>query len=231
VKLLLVEDSPRLQDSISRGLRNSGHLVDLADDGHRALAMALARAYDAIVLDLMLPGLDGMSVLQELRKRGKHTLVLILTAKSSVGDRVRGLRSGADDYLCKPFSFDELLARIETLGRRLADKRGDCLSVGDLVIDLAAKTVERSGEPIGLAPREYRLLEHLARRRGNLVSRAELEEHLYDQDNQVWSNAVDSAICALRAKIDRGRARKLIHTRRGFGYLLGELEQQDVETE
>jgi len=212
-------------------MRNSGHLVDVAEEGHRALAMALARAYDAIVLDLMLPGLDGMSVLQELRKRGKNTLVLILSAKTSVEDRVRGLRSGADDYLGKPFSFDELLARIEALGRRLADKKGECLSIGDLVIDMAAKTVERGGEPIGLAPREYRLLEHLARRRGNLVSRSELEEHLYEQDNQVWSNAVDSAICALRAKVDRGRAQKLIHTRRGFGYVLDESCQFDSEAE
>ncbi len=222
MKLLLVEDSLRLQDSISRGLRHSGHLVDVTDEGHRALAMALARKYDAIVLDLMLPGLDGMSVLQELRKRGRNTLVLVLSAKASVDDRVRGLRCGADDYLGKPFSFNELVARIEALGRRLEDKKGERLLIGDLHIDLAAKVVERAGEPISLAPREYRLLEHLARRRGNLVSRSELEEHLYEQDNQVWSNAVDSAICALRAKIDRGHAQKLIHTRRGFGYVLGE---------
>ena len=220
MKLLLVEDSVRLQESLSRALRNSGHVLDVIGDGDRGLAAALARDYDALILDLLLPGRDGMSVLHELRARGRDTHVLILTACDALDDRVRGLRGGADDYMVKPFELDELLARVEALGRRTQGHKSPRIAIADLVIDTTAKTVVRAGEAIALTAREYRLLECLARRRGRPVPREELEQHLYDQESQVWSNAVDSAVCALRAKIDRGRARHLIHTRRGLGYSL-----------
>ncbi|MHC4262906.1 MAG: response regulator transcription factor [Planctomycetota bacterium] len=223
MRILLVEDSERLQLAVSTGLRREGHGVDVASDGEEGLRYARNNPYDVIVLDLMLPKLDGLGVLRELRSKaseieGVH--VLILTAKDTVEERVEGLRAGADDYLVKPFSFDELLARIEALGRRSYGTRAPDLEVGDLTIDTAGKTVQRDGRRIDLSTREYSLLEYLARRKGETVSRIEIEDHLYDETSLPTSNAVDRAVCSLRAKLGGPSDTPLIHTRRGLGYVL-----------
>jgi DNA-binding response OmpR family regulator len=219
VRVLLVEDSPRLQSSIERGLRKSGYAVDACGDGVTALARARETDYDVILLDLLLPRMDGWSVLKHLRESGKQTHVLVLSAKSEVDDRVQGLRLGADDYLGKPFSFDELLARVDALTRRGNASKNPEITIGELVIDTVRKSVRRRGVLLEMTAREYRLLEYLAFHRGRTVSRDEIEEHIYNEDRQIQSNAVDSAICALRSKLDDGD-RTMIRTRRGFGYCL-----------
>jgi DNA-binding response OmpR family regulator len=220
MRILLIEDSARLQRSLGDGLRRSGYAVDVVGDGSEGLRWGLGGDYDVIVLDLMLPGKDGLTVLNRLREAGKNAHVLILTAKDTVDDRVRGLRAGADDYLVKPFAFDELLARIEALVRRRHSTKSPSVRVGDLTIDTAARTVSIAGNPVTLTPREYALLEYLVYRRGTVVSRADIERHIYADDAGVYSNAVDSAVCALRRKIDRTDCPSLIQTRRGLGYLL-----------
>jgi DNA-binding response OmpR family regulator len=220
MRLLLIEDSERLQRSLSTGLRKSGYAVDIAGTGPDGLWHAESHDYDVIVLDIMLPGLDGLSVLKRLRERGKDSHVLLLTAKDTVADRVTGLRAGADDYLVKPFSFDELLARIEALTRRRHGRKSSVIRVGDLEIDTAGRTVSRGGKAIELFPREYALLEYLANRHGEVVSRSDIEAHIYDDRVEPLSNVVDSAICALRRKIDPPSGPSLIVTRRRMGYVL-----------
>jgi DNA-binding response OmpR family regulator len=168
----------------------------------------------------LLPEIDGLTVLRTLREGGNRSHVLILTAKDSVEDRVKGLRSGADDYLVKPFDFDELLARVEALARRRYDTKDPKIHVGDLTVDTASKKALLHGVEIDLTPREYALLEYLAFRRGEPVSRLELEDHIYEDRKQVLSNAIDSAVCTLRAKLDARGAQRLVHTRRGVGYVL-----------
>ncbi len=222
MRLLIVEDSPRLQRTIGTALRKSGYAVDLAGDGEEGLWMAESHDYDVIILDIMLPKRDGLSVLGELRTRGKATHVLLLTARDTVPDRVRGLRAGADDYLVKPFALDELLARVEALCRRAYGNKQALITVGDLEIDTLGRRVRRSGREIELSAREYLLLEYLARRRGQVVSRAEVEEHIYDEQVDPMSNVVDSAICCLRKKLAGAGETSLIHTRRGLGYALEE---------
>jgi DNA-binding response OmpR family regulator len=223
MRILLVEDSERLQLALSTGLRREGHGVDVAGDGEEGLRYARNNPYDVIVLDLMLPRLDGLSVLRELRRGengSENVHVLILTARDTVEERVEGLRAGADDYLVKPFAFDELLARLEALGRRHYGTRSPELLVGDLAIDTAGKTVTRGERRIDLSTREYALLEYLARRQGETVSRIEIEDHLYDETSLPTSNAVDRAVCSLRAKLGGPEDAPLIHTRRGLGYVL-----------
>lgn len=220
MRVLLVEDSPRLQVSIGRGLRKSGYAVDACGDGVTALSRAKQTDYDVILLDLLLPKMDGWSVLRHLRDAGKQTHVLILSAKAEVEDRIEGLRLGADDYLVKPFRFDELVARIDALTRRSNASKNPEIVIGDLVIDTSRKTVTKARTPIEMTPREYRLLEYLAFHRGRPVHREEIEAHIYAADRQVLSNAVDSAICALRAKLDSDSGRSVIRTRRGLGYCL-----------
>lgn len=220
MRLLLIEDSQRLQRSISAGLRRAGYAVDVIGDGADGLKLAESNSYDVIILDLMLPGLDGLSLLRRLREGEGDAHVLILTARDTVDDRVRGLRAGADDFLTKPFAFDELLARVQALVRRRHGKHNPRLVIGPLAIDTAARQVARDGRPVPLAPREYALLEYLAMRQGQVVSRAEIEERLYDGRAQLASNAVDSAICALRRSIDAPGGASLIETRRGHGYVL-----------
>jgi DNA-binding response OmpR family regulator len=220
MRLLLVEDSLRLQRSLGTGLRRAGYALDLAGDGQTGLRLAQDAPYDVVILDLMLPGQDGLSVLQRLREGDIDVRVLILTALDSVDDRVRGLRAGADDFLSKPFAFAELLARIEALVRRRHGQRSPRLRVGPLDIDTAARQVARGGRLIPLTPRAYALLEYLAVRQGEVVTRAEIEDHLYDARVELSSNAVDSAICALRRCIDAQGAPSLIETRRGQGYRL-----------
>jgi DNA-binding response OmpR family regulator len=189
-------------------------------DGREGLAWAQAGDYDLIVLDLMLPGLDGLALLSRLRQAGKETHVLILTAKDTVEDRVRGLQTGADDYLVKPFAFDELLARIQALLRRRHGPKNPSIRIAHLEIDTSARAVSVAGDPVSLAPREYALLEYLARRRGVVVSRTDIERHIYGGTAELMSNAVDSAICALRRKIDVPGEPSLVQTRRGMGYVL-----------
>jgi DNA-binding response OmpR family regulator len=221
MRLLLVEDSQRLQRSIGTGLRRAGYALDVTGDGNDGLRLAETHPYDVIILDLMLPGLDGLTLLQRLREGDDDAHVLILTARDTVDDRVRGLRAGADDFLIKPFAFEELLARIQALVRRRHGQRKPRLVVGPLEIDTVARQAALAGRPVVLTPREYALLEYLAMRRGQVVSRTEIEEHLYDGRIELTSNAVDSAICALRRRIDLSGSPSLIETRRGYGYVLG----------
>ena len=223
VHLLIIEDSERLRRSLAEGFRRAGYAVDLAASGVDGLWKAREFTYDVILLDLMLPGLDGIELLRQLRAGGGECAaahVLVLTARDAVDDRVRGLRAGADDYLPKPFDFQELLARVEALARRAYGKKNPLLQIGDLVLDRAARAVTRAGLPLALAPREYGLLEFLALRRGEVVSRTEIEARLYDENAELMSNAVDTAVCALRRKLQPPGTAPLLHTRRGHGYVL-----------
>jgi DNA-binding response OmpR family regulator len=219
MRILVVEDSPRLQRSLGTALRKSGYAVDLARDGEEGLWLALEHTYDTIVLDIMLPKRDGLSVLAELRRRGRLVHVLLLTARDTVLDRVTGLQGGADDYLVKPVALEELLARVQALCRRAYGTKQPRLGAGDLEIDPLARTVTRGGRAIELTAREYHLLEYLARRRGEVVSRTEIEEHIYDGQVDPLSNVVDSAVCNLRKKLAAAGDAPLIHTRRGLGYV------------
>ena len=221
MRVLFVEDSKILQRSVGAALRRSGYAVDVTGDGNDGLWYAESHEYDVIVLDRLLPGLDGLTILQRLRQQGQTTQVLLLTAKDTVEDRVCGLRMGADDYLIKPFALDELLARVQALCRRHYLKKAPQLCVKDLEIDTAARTVSRRGKPIELTSREYRLLEYLASRPGEVVSRTDIWAHVYDEHTEPMSNTVDSAICILRKKIEPPGTMPLLHTRRGMGYVLG----------
>jgi DNA-binding response OmpR family regulator len=222
MRVLLVEDSRRLRQAVGTGLRKAGCAVDLAGDGDEGLWYAESNDYDVIVLDLMLPGTDGLTVLQRLRDGGKNTHVLILTAKDTVEDRVHGLQAGADDYLVKPFAFEELLARVQALARRAHGVKTSQIVLGDLVVNLTARTARRADRLIDLRPREYALLEFLALRRGEVVSRTEIEQHIYDDRAEPVSNVVDAAVYALRKKIDLPGRPSLIQTRRGRGYIIEE---------
>lgn len=220
MRVLVIEDSARLRQAISAWLKKNGFAVDNAGDGGEGLFLAQTNNYDVIVLDLMLPGIDGLTILRRLREEKNPASVLILTAKDSVNDRVRGLESGADDYLVKPFALEELLARVRALCRRVYKSKETQIVVGDLVIDTVARKVTRAGKEIILQPREYALLEYLARRKGHIVTRGEIEEHIYNGDVDVMSNTVDSAICALRKKLSEANPEPIIHTHRGMGYEL-----------
>jgi DNA-binding response OmpR family regulator len=220
MRVLLIEDSTRLQTAISRALRHSGYAADVTGNGEDGLWMATSNDYDVIVLDLMLPALDGLTLLRRLRAAERETHVLVLTAKDTVGDRVQGLEAGADDYLVKPFALEELLARIQALCRRSYQSKNPEITVVDLQINTTARTAARRGRPLDLTSREFMLLEYLARRRGEVVSRSEIEAHLYPDSAELMSNVVDSAICTLRKKITLPGAVPLIHTRRGMGYVL-----------
>lgn len=220
MRILLVEDYPPLVRSVTQGLREAGYAVETAADGSQGLALAQAAAWDAIILDVMLPGLDGFEVLRALRAANLRTPVLMLTARDAVADRVHGLDLGADDYLLKPFAFEELLARLRAVVRRGYQGPDNTVRVADLEIDTAARVVRRAGEVIALSAREYALLEYLAARAGQVVSRAEIWEHVYDFAADPSSNVIDVYIGYLRKKLDQ-REPRLIHTRRGQGYLLG----------
>jgi DNA-binding response OmpR family regulator len=220
MKVLVVEDSEKLQRAVAFALRKAQFAVDKTRDGEEGLWLAGENDYDAIVLDLMLPSLDGLTVLQRLRKAGRDTPVLLLTVKSAVEDRVNGLRAGADDYLAKPFAMDELLARIEALVRRKYGARSPTLRVGLLEVNTSARLAMVADQVLDLQPREYRVLEFLARRMGEVVTRTEIEEHIYGDEAAVFSNAVESTISMLRRKLDAAGAGPLIHTRRGLGYVL-----------
>jgi two-component system copper resistance phosphate regulon response regulator CusR len=221
MRILVAEDHPSLARSIADGLRDEGYAVDLTFDGNEALHLAASNPYDAVVLDVMLPGKDGFTIIQTLRRRDVRTPILCLTARDGVTDRVKGLDVGADDYLVKPFAWEELLARVRSLVRRGHGQRSATIAVGDLEIDTARKSARRGDATIELSAREYALLEYLAHRQGQVVSRSDIWAHLYDQHDETTSNVVDVYIGYLRNKIDRDFPTKLIHTRRGQGYLLG----------
>jgi two-component system copper resistance phosphate regulon response regulator CusR len=224
MRLLVIEDHAVLRESLVRGLTSLGYAVDATGEGTEGLWYAQNHPYDAIVLDLMLPGMDGLALLHKLRKDQVDTPVLVVTARDSIVERVTGLDEGADDYLVKPFAFDELAARIRALVRRRYDRATPVVRVADLEIDLAKRTARRAGVAIELSAREFALLEHLANRCGEVVSRADLMAHVYAADGEPWSNVLDVYISHLRRKIDSAHERKLIHTRRGYGYMLGEVE-------
>src|SRR5688572_28188034 len=220
LRILLVEDSTLIADSLRTGLRRLGHGIDVVADGTRGLSYATHNPYELIVLDRRLPGLDGLDVLRRLRAAGNTTPVLFLTAMDAVEERVEGLAAGADDYLVKPFAFAELVARIEALGRRRRATGGPAIEVGPLAIDPAARTVRCGGRPIELGAREYALLHYLATRRGEVVTRIEIEDQLYDEATLPNSNAVAVAISVLRKRLEEAGAGELIETRRGLGYVL-----------
>ena len=220
MRLLLVEDYPPLRKSVAKGLREAGFAVDVADNGDDGLWFAMHNDFDVIVLDLMLPGMDVMSVLRKLRQDGCETHVLILTAKDTVADRVAGLGAGADDYLVKPFAFDELQARVKTLVRRGYGRKDPVLAFGRLRIDTASQRVFKNDVELHLTPREYALLEYLAMRAGEMVSRTDIWEHVYEFHATGTSNVVDVYIGYLRKKIDSAGQPSLIRTIRGRGYTL-----------
>jgi two-component system OmpR family response regulator len=215
MKILLAEDEPRLQRSLAKALRESGYAVDTASDGEEALYKARSSDYNVIVLDVMMPKLDGWQVLDQFR-RHRLTPVLMLTAKDAPPDRVRGLDLGADDYVVKPFDLPELLARLRSLIRRAAGQASRVLEIDDIAIDLRSRTVTKAGEPITLTAREFGILEYLALHRGKVVSRTELYEHLVDENDDTMSNLLDVHVFAIRKKLRPG----LIATRRGQGYCI-----------
>jgi len=223
MRLLLIEDDARTAQFVTKGLVQAGFSVDHAADGVDGLFMAQQVAYDVAVVDIMLPRLDGLSVIERLRRQKINTPIIVLSAKKTVDDRVRGLQAGGDDYLVKPFAFTELLARIQTLLRRSqASEEPTRLSIGDLSLDIVKRKVTRSGKEIELQQREFALLEYLMRNAGRVVSKTMIMEHVWDYNFDPESNVVESRICRLRDKIDRGAQRKLVHTIRGVGYLLEE---------
>jgi DNA-binding response OmpR family regulator len=229
MRVLVVEDFPPLRKTVVQGLREAGYAVDEAADGEQALWHARSDEHDVIVLDLMLPKVNGLSVLKTLRDRRSPSHVLILTARDTNEDKVKGLELGADDYLVKPFHFAELLARVKALVRRKYDAKTTLLRVGDLEIDLSRRAVRRGSEAIDLSGREYGLLEFLALNMDRIVSRTDLWQHVYDFNASPESNVVDVYIKRLRAKIERPDKPRLIHTRRGQGYILGELSEAGDE--
>ncbi len=221
MRVLFIEDSTRLQRHVGTALRRSGYAVDTAGDGDEGLWLAESNDYDVVILDLMLPKRAGLDVLRTLRTRGRLVHILLLTARDTVADRVAGLSAGADDYLIKPFAMEELLARVQTLCRRAYGTKHPRLAVADLEFDVPARVARRGGVPIGLTARECQLLEYLLQRTGTVVTRADIEAHIYDDQVDPMSNVVDSAICSLRKKLAvTPDAPPLIHTRRGLGYVL-----------
>jgi len=223
VYVLVVEDERRLAQVVRRVLEEEGHTVDLAYDGEEGLAMAMEGSHDVIVLDVLLPQMDGIEVCQSLRRNRVDTPVLLLTALDGVQDRVRGLDAGADDYLPKPFAFQELLARLRALGRRKVQAREPFqLQVDDLVLDLHRRRAQRGDRPLELSPKEFSLLEFLMRNEGRVVTRTQILDHLWGYDYVTDSNLVDVYVSYLRRKVDRGNPRRLIRTVRGIGYSLGD---------
>lgn len=218
MRLLVVEDQPKMQDLLCRGLQQGGYAVDAVSDGPSAVHQATETDYDAILLDVMLPGLDGFEVLRRMREAETWTPVLMLTARDSVPDRVRGLDDGADDYLVKPFAFSELLSRVRAVVRRGRPARPVVLRCGPLSLDPATRRTEVGGTDVSLSPREFALLEMLLDRRGAVVTRTELLDHVWDSSYDGVSNVVDVYVRSLRDKIDRRFGVQLIHTVRGAGY-------------
>jgi len=223
MRILVVEDDPTLADFVAKGLAEAGYTVDIAHDGRQGLDLAAANRPDLAVVDLMLPALDGLGLIEAVRHRNLRFPVLILSAKRSVDDRVKGLQVGGDDYLTKPFAFAELLARVQALLRRsgTASSAPTRLQVADLEIDLLARRVTRGGHDVDLRPREFALLEYLARHAGQVVSKTMIQSRIWNYSFDPRTNVVDVLVHRLREKIDRDFSPKLLHTRRGMGYVLG----------
>jgi two-component system OmpR family response regulator len=221
MRALLIEDDRTIAEFVARGLKEAGFVVDHHADGDLALEAAIGQRYDVAIVDLMLPKRDGLSIIDELRRRGISTPVLILSARRSVDDRVKGLQAGGDDYLTKPFAFAELLARVQALVRRASrTPEPTTLTVEDLVLDLLSRRVTRSGTPIDLRPREFTLLEYLMRNAGKVVSKTMILSHVWEYTFDPQTNIVDVLVSRLREKIDRPFQTKLLHTVRGVGYVL-----------
>ncbi len=221
MRLLVIEDDRKIASFIVKGLKQSGFAVDHAEDGEEGLHLATGTPYDAAIIDIMLPARDGLSVVQELRGRKIDLPVLILSAKTSVDDRIKGLQSGGDDYLVKPFAFSELLARVQALIRRSTrTAEPTTLSAGDLRVNLLTREVTRGGEKIELQAKEFALLEYLLRQPDRVVSKTLILEHVWDYSFDPQTNVVDVVVCRLREKVDRGFDKKMIHTVRGVGYVL-----------
>lgn len=224
MRVLVVEDDKKVASFVSNGLKQAGFAVDHAADGDEGLSLALIEPYDAAVIDIMLPKLDGLSLIEELRRNKINTPVIILSARRSVDDRIKGLNTGGDDYLTKPFAFSELLARVQALIRRGSGiVESAHLTVGDLRMNLITRDVLRSDKKINLQPREFSLLEYLMRNPGRTVSKTAIMEHVYDYNFDPQTNVVDVLVSRLRNKIDRDFEKKMIHTIRGVGYVLKEL--------
>lgn len=222
MRLLVVEDEIHLQDIIKKRLIKAGYSVDACGDGREALDYLSVSPYDAVILDIMLPGMSGMDVLKTIRSKGNHVPVLFLTARDGIEDRVEGLDCGADDYLVKPFAFEELLARIRVMIRRQSENPTDELVLADLKMDVRSRVVTRGGKLVELSGKEFSMLEYLLRNQGRVLSREQIEQHVWDFDYEGGSNMVDVYIRYLRKKLDEGYGKKLIHTVRGTGYVMRE---------
>jgi two-component system copper resistance phosphate regulon response regulator CusR len=227
VRILLVEDEHDAADMLAKGLREHGHAVDVCHDGDDALERAAVNDYDLLVLDVMLPRKSGLDVCRAVRRAGSTVPILMLTARDAVESRVAGLDAGADDYLTKPFAFDELLARVRALARRMPALRPNVITIGDLVIDVRTKSVRRGDRPIELTAKEYALLEFLAERPDAVVGRAEIAEHVWDDSFDPFSNLIEVYVQRLRRKTESHGGSRLIYTRRGQGYVLTALERSD----
>ena len=223
MRLLLVEDDLKIASFVQKGLEEAGYAIDHAADGEDGLHLALHEPYDVAIIDLMLPKLDGLTLIEDLRQKQINTPVMILSARRSVDDRVKGLQRGGDDYLTKPFSFSELLARVQALIRRASGgSEPTSLTVGDLSLDLLAREVRRGNKRIELQAKEFSLLEYLMRNKGRVVSKTMIMEHVWNYDFVPMTNVVEARICVLRDKIDKDFDKRLIHTVRGAGYVLKE---------
>jgi DNA-binding response OmpR family regulator len=220
MRILIIEDERHLAKILKKGLEENGFIVDMCHDGEDGLYMAETYPFDAILLDILLPRMDGLTILNKLRAKNIGVPVLMLTAKGELEDRVKGLNTGADDYIAKPFDFQELLARLNAVIRRSSNKASPVISIDDLTINMDLKTVTRSGKDIRLSTKEYSLLEYLVLNSGRVISRTELTEHMYDTEFDLDSNVIDVYINYLRNKIDKGFGRNLVHTVRGAGYVL-----------
>lgn len=220
MRVLVVEDEKKVASFIKQGLEEEGYAVDVAPDGEEGLGMALDRVHDLVILDIHLPRMDGLRVLQKLRKDKVRAPVLLLTVRANIEDKVLGLDAGADDYLTKPFAFEELLARVRALLRRRAEAEPPVLQIADLTLDPARHVVTRGGEKIDLSPKEFALLAYFMRNPGRVLTRTMISEHVWDYDFDTMTNVIDVYVTYLRKKIDAGHAPRLIHTVRGVGYVL-----------
>lgn len=222
MRILVIEDEKKIASFIARGLKEQGHAVDIAASGEAGVAKALVNPYDLIILDIMLPGRDGISLCQEIREKDKDVFIMMLTARSRPSDKVEGLQAGADDYLAKPFDFDELLARIAALARRSRGGLSEILRVGDLEVNTRTQEVIRGGIPISLTAKEYALLVYLMTHSGRVVTRTMISDHVWNEEFDTFTNVIDVYVNYLRNKIDKPHAKPLIHTLRGTGYMLSE---------
>lgn len=220
MRILIIEDEKNLAKILKKGLEENSFVVDLSSDGEEGLYMAETYPYDAIISDIMLPEMDGLTILKTLRSKNIDVPVIMLTAKGGIGDRIKGLDTGADDYIPKPFEFTELLARLKAVIRRHKGKPSPLITVADLTLDTSSRTVKRAGKEIRLSSKEYNLLEYLVVNIGKVISRTELVEHIYESEFDLDSNVIDVYINYLRNKIDKGFDKPLIHTVRGAGYIL-----------